>query len=348
MNSSLWTTLRSATLATVIAVLIWIYAEGQSLASRSMNVAITIATDASSGVVIRPEDPNFRGVAHVRLEGSSRTIDDAANQLGTTVRLAPGMPGVPVEPGESRSIDLREAISSLFESSGLGSSVADVDPRVINVRVIGLATRELPIRVELGTEIALDGDPISAPAAGSLRLPAEAMKQLPEGAFLTAIVPASELSRLGDGPQRVPAIVRAPANLASAGITPIIIAPETCTVNLRVRRQVDSFTIASVPVWFSLPPTEDAGKWSIEIVDKFLSDVTVTGSADSVRRVAAGEVPIKALIELSSDDLDKAATTARATFPSLPAGLSARATNPEVRVRISRRAEAGAPARSNP
>jgi hypothetical protein len=349
MASNLWATFKSMILATIIAALIWIYAEGQSLATRSMNVSITIVGDPGSGVVIRPEDPNFRGVARVRLEGSARTIDDAANQLGTSIRLAPGMPGVPVEPGENRSLDLRDAISSFFELSGLGSSVADIDPRVVNVRVIGLVSRELPVRVELGSEIALDGDPTAAPSTGMLRIPAEAAKLLPEGAYLTASVPASELERLGDGPQRVSAVVRPPAALASANVSPVLITPESASVNLRVRRQADSFTVASVPVWFSLPPTEDSGKWSVEIFDKFLSDVTVSGPADGVRRVRTGDAPVKALIELTSDDLNRAITTARASFPNLPQGLSARAANPEVRIRITERAgPAGSPSPSTP
>lgn len=304
-----------------------------------MNVSISISSETASGVIVVPDDPNFKGTARVRLEGSSRTIDDAATQLGTSIRIAPGMPGVPVEPGDRRSIDLREAISSLPELAGEGSSVADVDPRFVTAKVIAITTRDIPVRVELAAPIALDGDPVPVPAIANIRLPESSLALLPEGVQAVATVPASAIERLADGPNRVQAVLKMPAALANIPYAQIT--PETLMVNLRVRRQSDTFALPSVPVWFSLPPTEDdsatGGKWTVELIDKFISDITLTGPAEDIRRIRSGELPVKAVIELSSEDLQRSISSARATFPALPPSVRVSVPNPEVRVKIGRK-----------
>lgn len=185
--------------------------------------------------------------------------------------------------------------------------------------------------------MSLDGDPIPVPAVVTLRVPEGALSQISETAQVIAAVPASALERLSDGPQRVQATLRVPGALA--GVAQVQIMPETVMVNLRVRRQSETCSLPSVPVWFSLPPTEDAGAqagWSIELVDKFLSDVTFTGPAEEIRRIRSGELPVKATIELSSEDLQRGVTSARATFPALPATIRVSVQNPEVRVKVVR------------
>lgn len=332
--------LKAMALATVIALLIWIYAEGQSLTARSLSVPVGLSADAQSGLVIQIDDPGFRGLARVRLEGSARTIDDAANLLTTNpVRLLPGMPGMPDQPGENRTINLREAISALPELSGLGSSVADVDPTTITVRVVRVLTRELPVRVDVPADVQLDGEAQATPSQIMLRLPQAAADTLPESAVAIATIPTEDLARLGiDGPKVVLAKVRPPAGLEN--VPGVAVVPETVSVTLRPRRVVETYRLPNVPIWFSLPPTEDAGRWSIEMVDKFLTDVTISGPADAVRRVRDGQAVVRAVVELGSEDLQRGVSTKAVRFTGLPQGITATAANPEARLRVSRRAAA--------
>lgn len=336
-STSLIDHLKSAALALLIAVLLWVFAEGESLASRVVTVNIAIAQDATSDVIIRPDDPEFRGTARLRLEGSSRSIDLAAAAVGSRLRLAPGLPGVPTEPGQRRVLDLRDAISAMPELKGLGSSVAEIEPRQVLVTVIPMTSRELPVRVEFPPELALDGEPVASPAVAQVRLPKASLSAISEGAALSAVITEADLRRLrGDGPQSVTASLRLPPALVT--VDPVLIIPETVSVQLRVRKRLDTVVVPSVPVWFALPPTEDAARWSVELPDKFLTDVALTGPADEIAKVRAGTYVIKALVELSSDDLQSAVTSRPVTFTGLPPGVTASTPRSDVRLIIKRAA----------
>ena len=336
MRAAIWSEFKTILLASIVAGLIWIYAEGESLSTRTVEINITLPSDPAGTLVLRPNDPNWKGVARVRLEGTTRTIDEAASLLSAGIKLTPGNPGVPAEPGTDRTVDLRDAISSQTEIRGLGSSVAEVDPPYLHVDVVRLASRELPIRVELGLDVPLDGDPVAQPATATIRLPEKYIAALPDAAALVAYVPADELRRLKtEGPQTVTAAVRPPAGLTQ--VSPMSISLETVAVKLRIRRKLESIKVPTVPVWFSLPPTEGGGKWTIDILDPFLTDVSLTGPSDDLERIRSGEQAVKAFVELSSDELERAVTSKSVVFRGLPPSIAAPSPTPSVRLRITRR-----------
>lgn len=337
-------TIKTIFLAAVIAVLVWVFAEGESLSSRTLVVSVAFPVEASNDLVIRPEDANFRGQIRVRLEATTRTLDAAAlavGGVGGTIRLMPGAPGVPATPGLRQVVELREAIGAIPELRALGSTVAEVEPRQVLVDVIKMASRELPIRVEMPRDNApaLDGEPTVAPVMATLRVPESLLARLPDGgagASVTATVGESEVRRLRpEGAQTVVIPLRPPPELDGFG--PVVLIPESASVLLRVRRKVETMRIATVPVWYSLPPTDDAASVSIQIDDRFLTDVTLTGPADELTRVRSGTLSVKAMIELSSEDLTKPSVVKPAQFPGLPPGVTASAAGQNVRVRIEKR-----------
>src|SRR5262249_16838761 len=159
----------------------------------------------------------------------------------------------------------------------------EVDPRTVTVQVVRLAKRELPVRVDLGTAVVLDGEPVCTPAAVTVRLSESELSRIPEGAFATAVVSDQDLHKLrAAGPQMMTASTRLPRECE--GIDPIFIAPEQVSVMLRLKHTVETLGIPTVPVWFSLPPSEDAGKWVIDLEDKFIKDVTLSGPSEQLER----------------------------------------------------------------
>lgn len=76
--------------------------------------------------------------------------------------------------------------------------------------------------------------------------------------------------------------------------------------------------------------------------EAFLSDVTVSGPADGVAKVRSGEATVRAIVELSWEDLAKGVKQKQATFAGLPSGVTAGAANTTVSLKISRRGEGGA------
>src|SRR5262249_31428225 len=146
----------------------------------------------------------------------------------------------------------------------------------------------------------------------------------PEGAAAVAMVSEQDLRRLrGDGEQTVQAFVRPPDQVMWPAIDPIVVTPERGTVTLRPRRKVDSMKL-NVPVWVSRPSAK-GGEWSVDVQDTELTDVVLTGPAEELQRIRSGQVPVHAMIELTSDDLEKGVSSKVATFPGLPAGVSASA-----------------------
>lgn len=337
-------TLKTIFLAGIIAVLIWVFAEGESLSSRTLVVSVVFPAEASNDLVIRPEDPSFRGQVRVRLEATTRTLDAAilaVGGAGGTVRLMPGTAGVPSKPGDRQIVELRDAIGAIPELRALGSTVAEVEPRQVLVDVLKMATRELPIRVEMPKEgaPALDGEPTVTPVIAVVRVPEAALAQMPDGgagATLTASISEAEVRRLRpEGAQSVVVPLRLPPELEA--LSPVVLQPESATVLLRIRRKVETMKIATVPVWYSLPPTDDSASVFVQVEDRFLTDVTLTGPADELQRVRAGTISVKAMIELSSEDLTKDSVTKPAQFPGLPPGVTASAAGQNVRVRFEKR-----------
>lgn len=362
---------KTAALTTLMAALIWVWAEGESVSRVSITCRVELQADPAGDLVYRSDDPEWRGNVTFQVEGSAPGIAAARELRGQTLRLTAGLAGMPVEPGPNRVARLREAIAAIPELSRLGVVVVSCEPSEVPVRVMRMVARDLPVRVELGRTLLLDGEPAPSPAAVSVRMPDSVL--VPDGAQAVAFVSAEELDRVrGDGAaatgaRTAVATIRTPSWLA--GIEPLVIAPETVTVTFRVRKEVDTFRVAAVPVWFGLPPTEDAAQWAVEVLDKFVNDVTLTGPADQVARIRSGEITLKALVELASDDLQRAVRTDRpatdtagpgadpaatgvisrpVTFLGLPPGVTAAAANPVVRVRVTRTGRAGAEGADRP
>jgi hypothetical protein len=170
-----------------------------------------------------------------------------------------------------------------------------------------------------------------------IRIPENMAERIPEGAMAVATVSEQDLRKLrAEEVQSVGATIRLPSECA--GIEPMVVETERVTVTLRLRRTVDTLEIATVPVWFSLPPNEDRGQWVVELRDKFITQVVLSGPSEQLERVRSGQWSVKAMIELSSEDLVKGVPSKQATFPGLPPGVTAFAKNQTVQLgKISKR-----------
>lgn len=325
--------IRAAVVAALVALVMWFFAEGEGVSTRTVVMSVSFASEPVGDLLVVP-DVGFKGVVRVTLEGTTRTIDAAAAAVGNELQLKPGSPGVPVSPGQ-QSVDLREAIGSLPSVRGMGSTLAQIEPKAVVVNVVRLVSRELPVRAELGVggaDLALDVEPTCTPSTVTLRVPAGDADRISEGAFAVAVVSGPELRRIvargsaafaNGGVQVLQGLVRLPDE--ALGMDPIVVTPEQVSVTLRLKRKVGVLKLPTVPVWISLPSTEDAGKWTIEVQDKVVTDVTLTGPAEELERIRSGEIEVRAMVELSSEDLARGVTSKPASFPGLPTGVTATA-----------------------
>jgi hypothetical protein len=335
MKGGFWREAKNVLLATLIAGLVWVWAEGESVASRTLTLAVELPSDASADLHMRPDDPAWKGSARIRLEGSTRNIEAASQILGSKIALRAGLEGMPTAEGERGVVDLRLALSSLPEVRQLGSPIAEVEPRTVVVRVTRVVSREVPLRAGFAREVPLDGAAEVVPPTVTLRLPANIAETMPQGEQAEAWVSEEELGRLrGQGRETVKAVIRPPASVLAA--EPLFVLPEAASVTLRVRTRVESINYSSLAVWFALPPTEDAGAWVVTLVDKTISDVTLTGPSDEIARLRTGETTVTAVVQLAREDLEAGIGSKDVTFLGVPASVSVSTPTREVRVKIQR------------
>lgn len=335
--------IRTVLLVSLVTVLIWLWAEGESLSTTSLNPSIVFQQD-STDLLVETED-DWRGTVRVRLQGSTRALTQAESELGSQVRLRLGQNGVPGQPGERQVVDLEEAIRQMPEIRAAGLSVQEVTPAIAVVKIVRLVTQELAVRAVMPEGVETLADPVTSPPRVSVRMPEELAKRLASDATALATITREEMGAgRDDASQTLLTTVRLPAPLTDApGVT---ITPDKVSVTFRLKRSVDSVTLASSPVWFALPPTE-GNKWDIDLTDQFLRDVTFTGPAEAIARIRSREVVPIAEVRLSSDDLEKGIETKEALFVGLPPGVESGVAVKTVRLKITRRKAAPAEGPSN-
>lgn len=327
--------LKTFGLVTFIAALIWIWAEGESVSSVVVNPRVAFAQD--EGDLEIAADENWRATVRLRLEGSTVAIKQAERVLGGSLTLKPGQPGVPATPGDRQAVNLMEAMRALPQVRELGITVVDVDPPNTVVSVTRYVTREVSIRPVFPDEIQLLGEATVTPPKLLLRLPERLATRLTESDTATATVSAADLRTIrDDAPKSMAGVVSPPASLA--GERGVEFPVDGVTVSFRVKRNVETVTVGSVPVWVSLPPTETA-LWDIEVTDKYLQDVTFTGPTDAIAAIRS-RVPI-AQVLLSSDDLERGVTSKEATITDLADGVEYTVTNRVVRLVVKKRENGG-------
>jgi hypothetical protein len=324
--------IRTIMLVSLVTVLIWLWAEGESLSSETLTPSVVFVQDGND-LRLEKMDSQWNGAVSVRLQGSTRALTDARRDLGKQLQLKLGALGVPARPGQ-QVVDFKTAIEDLAEIRVLGLSVVEVTPANTVVNLVQMKERELTVRPSLPEDINILGEATVSPVRVTVRYPEELDKLVPPDAV--AIAPVTR-GQLGTGRDDAAQIITTKVQVAELADKPgVVVSPDLVSVTFRLKRSVDTVTIASVPVWFSLPPTEGKN-WNIEITDQFLRDVTFTGPIDAIAKIRSREVVPIAEVQLSSDDLDKGVEAKEAVFASLPPGVESGVAVKTVRVKIERR-----------
>lgn len=357
-----WTSeIQTIAVALVVTLLIWLWAEGQNVSRRPLSVQVLLPELAGNDLLLQSRDGDgqtLEATARLVFEGSSASLDRAEDLRGSVLQIAPRSAGLPTVPGASQVINLVTALRAHPDVAKLSATLTSVEPETIVVSATRLASRELPVRVELARSIALDGEPRPSMNRVRVRVPEAQIGRLNDDAFAVAVVSEDQILGLrGEGIESVKATIRLPA--AMGEFDAVRFQPDTIDVTLRARQALESVRLpANVPVWVALPPTERTERWEVEVLDKFLSDVSVSGPPEQVARLGRPGVVVKALVEIGSDDLIRAAEAAAASaagasgggaaatngalvvsravvFTGLPSDVTPVGQVPQVRVRIS-------------
>ncbi|MBL9001983.1 MAG: hypothetical protein JNK25_12695 [Phycisphaerae bacterium] len=324
----------------LIAALIWVFAEAESLrpaeAQPECYFAPQPGSDRTIDIIEAGENGANRVRARVDLVGSTLAIDAAERIFRKPLTFSPGMDGVPKEPGE-HTINLLEAIRQHPELRNRGVTIKRVEPSSVKVFIDQLISMSVQVSVNVPTDLT-EGVSEVKPAVVTLTLPrSEAALLTPQSTAIARVEPASLASLTPGRRQSLAGVaVQLPAEIADSNHARLD--PVRVEVLLTPRSQSRSIRIASVPIHLRVAPGE-FGKWDIDIPeqDRFLTDVTITGPGPAIKQIEDRVTPLIATLPLSFEELETGISSKEAVFADLPAGARAEVANRTVRLRITRR-----------
>lgn len=333
-------------MVTVVAALIWAFAEAESLRKSEVAVELYFEPDTNSDRQLKLRSPaEAIGDTElvrltVRLEGTALSVDQAERVLRKPLHFRPYDKSIPVSPGE-HSIDLRKVLSDHQDVQKVAATIASVEPATVPGRVEELATREVDVRVELATGQA-EVPPVPKPAKVSIRAPKESIAALPTDVVAIAMLEAPQLERLVPGKQETLAGVRLSLPTALQDLKGIRINPPNIDVELVLAQRTPTSKPMNVPVHVVLATVEQK-RWDITFDQRFqfVPDVTVTGPPEVVRQIEERKVQVIALLNLSFNELEGAAVQTKEvvfmTMPQVQTSLRFSAPSKAVTFTIARR-----------
>lgn len=325
--------LRMLIVVSLVSVLIWIVAEGESVSRERVEVSVRFV-DGEGGIVIRALDSGaWSGRVLVSLEGSTTEVSDLRDRLREALAFRPGDPGVPVEPGRHELV-LADVLSQSRALEGTGVTLVAVEPERVGVMIDRVSWVNLDVRVDV-PDVASTSSPVADPRRVRVQVPSLLADQFAQLRTLTAKLTQDQISQLEVGRRNV--VENVPVELPiDLALHPFVrLDPERVSVIVTLESRQDSITLPNVPVQVRRPAFE-AERWVVTVnpEDHLLESVTVTGPSDLIERIRSGSLTIFATVVLTLDDRDAKITQKEATFTDLPTPLTFDAPDTTVRLTI--------------
>jgi len=346
---------RTAILVTLLTALIWVVAEGQSVQSRSIEVAVRLQA-AAADLAVTVTQPGWTGLIELEVTGSNAALDTLDEAVRSGIDLQAGVE-FSADPG-ARTIQVLDALRQAPGLRDTGVTLNRAEPPVIPVLIERLTTIELPIRVEAPEGSFAEPPEVEPPTVAVQMTEDDARRLSEESEALVAItpdrlrgLPRGQSQRLRNLPITRPIEVR--------GRNLVTLDPASVDVTVRLRDLTRSVLVERVPV--SIRSSSAVyNEFDVDLLDPFLADVTVSGPGDTIDRLPTdddGRIVLTATVSLGADELERAAADGvelnkPVLFSDLPTDLSfqtpgAPAGGPTVRLRVQRRPEP-APAEPSP
>jgi hypothetical protein len=338
--------LKSFGIVTVLALIVWLFAESESLTEAEVPSRVDIAVGEGNRdkLLVRPVE-FAEGRVTIEMRGSQAALNRASQLLQTPIRLTAGAPrGIPAIAG-THAVRTLDFVRAWPELAATGVTVDYVTPPQIRVEVQELRIVTLTPTAQI-TGIAIDGEVRFTPAEISVRMPsALADAADTPDAMPIAIAPTDQSQRLGPGAQELAIPVQLPEALRGRpGVTLI-------TTEIKARFTVVDTNITerftAVPVQVVAPPIE-LRDWIVEIApEDAILQVDVRGPRAAIDQLKSSRLSLVAVISLRDVDFSSDATTKQLRFmvlrdgvtTPLPAGVEVLSEKTEVTVRATRRAE---------
>lgn len=330
----------TALVVTLITLLVWALAESQTLRTAEVETALSFDAGATPRALRVAAGEPWDSTVRVTVEGPSGAVDRVRRGLAEGVGLSVGVE-IPDLTGRV-VVDLAEAMGREEGLRGSGVRVVEVRPARVALEIEPVEERVLAVtvRLEAGEP---DSPPVAEPGEVRVRGPASVIGSL--GPTAVAVVPPAAIVDLRAGETvtvpGVPVSVESGMRGAAWGLR---IEPAQISTRFAIRATTAQATLGSVPLEVSLPP-DQLGRWLIEIPeeDRAITGVTVRGPATAVAPIGSGQTRVRAVLELTREDLERGISSKRVEFVGVPRLASASSVDDTIRLRI-RPAWAPAPA----
>lgn len=329
-------------LVTAISLVVWLFAESESVRSRERRLTIELPSDPATGLVMQFADAGTtrdQMQVSVTVTGSAASL--AAFEAGSAraIKLTPDMEEMPGSSSDGE-IDFRRVLRQhpLFADRGLAIVRADPPTARVSIDRIIELPRQLRVSVE-GLTVETDGAPVVTPATVRISGPESILSRLPNDAAV--IARPDPIAQAGLVPGRQDKLSGVPLSLPREILGMdnqfVRLSPPVVEIALTVRNKRSSLTINSVPVWIMVPGLV-AANWDISAEQTFFSNVEATGSSEYIEQLRRGELRVYAAVTLTADELEKGVVSKEAVFTTLPATpLAFKSESSIVKLTISRR-----------
>jgi hypothetical protein len=325
--------LRTAVIVSLVSVLIWIVAEGESLSTERFEVVVRLVSD-SGEIAMRPvSDGGWTGRVILEIEGSTAEVSRLREALRDPIGLNPGDAEIPVEPGQ-HSLDLAEVLRQSDVFVGSGVTLSSVEPETASVLVDRVEWQEFDVDVNI-PDLASASSPVADPRRVRVLVPSMLADEISAVRSLSANLTSEQVAGLKVGERNV--VLNVPVDLPEslAGRPFVRVQPDRVSVTVTLENREDSITLSNVPVQIRRPAFE-AERWTVQVdpANHLLQNVTVTGPSDLIEQIRNQQLTIFASVVLTLDDRDAGITQKEATFTDLPTPLSFSAPSTTVRLTI--------------
>jgi hypothetical protein len=333
-KGTLLETLETVLVVSVIAALIWLYAEGETIRTEAKRVKVRFVAPTAGMVVSLPgQTSGIAGGAvmdvQATLQASQADLPRIADWVrNNTVEIE--VPA-PTSADEVRVVSLRDALNQ-SPLTNLNAFVKEVTPESVSVRVQQLQTVELPIRIEQGElELSEEYAPVVVPDKIVATLPADFAQQVSEqGLKLVARLDKLDSSTLEEDTTNVETVeLDLPPELQ--GQPNVSLAQQTVEVRFLVRKLTEELLLPRVQVRLRI--TDDiTGRYHIRIdpESQRILQVTVRGPSEAIQRIRENPSLVRASILIKMEDLTSTDSHAAPLDFFLPEGVKVVSTEPQL------------------
>lgn len=302
----MWQRMQTYVFVTLISVLIWLYAEGESLDTKTFSMDIQFV---SAGVKawIDPTQPTR--TPEVTFKGPRWRMSQVAERLRTgAIQLQ--LTADPTGQNIDQTIDLKQRLSEMDVFAGLGVTIDSVEPPTQKVQVEAYVFRTLPILAMLEGNVRIKYT--IEPAQARVGVPTR-YAQATEGADANVLAILSI-----DDPPLNKQIIEENVALSFSDLVPaplVIIEPANATVTLSVTSANADSKPQSLPVDIRYPLAE-ISKYEFSFDDAasgVARNVVLNGPEEVIQKidedVEARKTLIKAFVQMGAQDLAEAANS---------------------------------------